>query len=163
MTTMTPRRTRHLVMAALLLAATAIGLAQDEPANNLAKIHEQLSADKRAIVGKYMTLTDSEAKGFWPVYEAYQADLLKINQRLLDLLQSYAAEYRAQSLTDEKAAKLLDQWIAFEQDDAARRASYVPRLLKVLPARKAARYLQIENEYRIVLRYDLAVRVPLAQ
>jgi hypothetical protein len=33
----------------------------------------------------------------------------------------------------------------------------------VLPTKKAARYLQIENEYRILLRYDLAATVPLVQ
>jgi hypothetical protein len=36
-------------------------------------------------------------------------------------------------------------------------------VLKALPAKKAARYLQIENEFRILLRYDLATVVPLVQ
>jgi hypothetical protein len=35
--------------------------------------------------------------------------------------------------------------------------------LKVLPAKKAARYLQIENEARVLVKYDLAVTVPLVQ
>jgi hypothetical protein len=35
--------------------------------------------------------------------------------------------------------------------------------LKVLPAKKAARYLQIENEFRVLLKYDLAATVPLVQ
>jgi hypothetical protein len=35
--------------------------------------------------------------------------------------------------------------------------------LQALPAKKAARYLQIENEFRILLRYDLAATVPLVQ
>jgi hypothetical protein len=34
---------------------------------------------------------------------------------------------------------------------------------KALPVRKAARYLQIENEYRMLIKYDLAATVPLAQ
>jgi hypothetical protein len=89
--------------------------------------------------------------------------LHKIDQRLLQLLQSYAADYRNQSLTDDKAQKLLDEWIAIENDDAKRRASYVPKVMKALPPKKAARYLQIENEFRIVLKYDLAAIVPLVQ
>jgi hypothetical protein len=32
-----------------------------------------------------------------------------------------------------------------------------------LPAKKSARYLQIENEYRLLLNYDLAATVPLVQ
>lgn len=121
------------------------------------------SSDKKLIITKYMELTGSEANKFWPVYEEYQKDLQKINQRLLTLLQSYAADYRNNSLTDEKAKKLLDEWIALDQDEAKHRKSYVPKVLQALPPKKAARYLQIENEYRILMKYDLAVTVPLVQ
>jgi hypothetical protein len=89
--------------------------------------------------------------------------LQKSNQQLLRLLESYAADYKSKSLTDEKAKKLLDEWIAFEQDEGKRRGAFAPRVLQALPPKKAARYLQIENEYRILLRYDLAGTVPLVQ
>ena len=137
--------------------------AGDKPANNLETVHEKLKTDKKSIVTKYMELTDSEAKNFWPVYEEYQKDLQKIHDRMGSLLKSYAAEYRGQSLTDEKAKTLLDDWLTLEQDDAKQRKSYVPKVLKALPPKKAARYLQIENEYRMLLNYDLAASVPLVQ
>ena len=60
---------------------------QDKPANNLEIVHEKLKADKKLIVAKYMDLTESEAKNFWPVYEEYQKDLQKIHERLGSLLQ----------------------------------------------------------------------------
>jgi len=135
----------------------------DKPASNLAIIHEKLKADKKVIVAKYMELTESEAKKFWPVYDEYQNDLQKNNERLLRLLESYAADYKNKSMTDEKAKKLLDEWIAFEQDEGKRRSAFAPKVLQALPAKKAARYLQIENEYRILLRYELAATVPLVQ
>ena len=157
------KRTTAFLAAAMLLGLVPLSAAQDKPANNMEIVHEKLKAEKKLIVTKYMALTASEAKKFWPVYEEYQQDLQKIDQRLLDLLQSYAVDYRNQSLTDEKAQKLLDEWIAIENDDAKRRAAYVPKVMKALPPKKAARYLQIENEYRIVIRYDLAATVPLVQ
>jgi hypothetical protein len=153
----------------ILLGFAPLGLAQtktaggDKPANNLKIIHEKLKADKKLIVAKYMELTESEAEKFWPVYEEYQEDLQKSNERLLRLLESYAADYKNKSLTDEKAKKLLDEWIAIEQDEGKRRSAFAPKVLQTLPAKKAARYLQIENEYRILLRYDLATTVPLVQ
>ena len=157
------RRTTGFLATAMLLGLASLTSAQDKPANNMESVHEKLKADKRLIVTKYMQLTESESKKFWPVYDEYQKDLQKIDQRLLNLLQSYAADYRNQALTDEKAKQLLDDWIAIDNDDAKRRASYVPKVMKALPPKKAARYLQIENEYRILLRYDLAVTVPLVQ
>ena len=156
-----------IVMGLLLIASslpaqnkTASG---DKPADNRQIIHEKLKADKKLIVAKYMDLTESEATKFWPVYEEYQKDLQKIHERLGSLLRSYAAEQRNQSLTDEKAKKLLDEWLVLEQDDAKRRKSYVSKVLKALPPKKSARYLQIESEYRTLLNYDLAATVPLVQ
>lgn len=151
------------VMLIAIFSFAPLPLAQDKPANNLEIIHEKLKADKKLIVAKYMELTESEAKKFWEVYEDYQKDLQKLDERLFSLLQSYAADYRNKSLTDEKAQKLLDDWLALEKDEAKHRRSYAPKVLQALPAKKAARYLQIENEYRILIRYDLAATVPLVQ
>ena len=158
-------RTKYLAVlfVAALGSAPAIARSQDKPANNLEIVHEKLKADKKLIVSKYMELTESEAKSFWPVYEDYQKDLQKIHERLGALLKSYAADYRGKSLTDEKAKKLLDEWIALEQDEVKQRSAFIPKVTKALPAKKVARYLQIENEYRMLLRYDLAATVPLAQ
>jgi hypothetical protein len=168
-----PRKKLFTLTVAGLLSAIAgigqIGSAQtktasgDKPASNLQIIHEKLKADKKLIVSKYMELTESEAQKFWPVYEEYQSDLQKSNQRLLRLLESYADDYKKNSLTDEKAKKLLDEWLALEQDEGKRRSSFAPKVLQALPAKKAARYLQIENEYRTLLRYELAATVPLVQ
>jgi hypothetical protein len=152
-----------LSFAAGAVFAQAKPAGADKPASNLQIIHEKLKADKKLIVAKYMELTESEAQKFWPVYEEYQKDLQNGNERMLRLLQSYAADYNQKSLTDEKAKKLLDEWIAIEQDEAKRRTAYAPKVLQALPAKKAARYLQIENEYRILLRYDLAATVPLVE
>jgi hypothetical protein len=147
----------------MLLGFAPFSAAQDKPANNLEIAHEKLKADKKLLIAKYMELTEAQAKKFWPVYEEYQQDLQKIDQRLLNILQSYAAAYRTQSLTDEKAQQLLDEWIVIETDDAKRRASYVPKVMKALPPKKAARYLQIENKIRAIVKYDIASGVPLVQ
>src|ERR1043165_4584289 len=131
---------RRVIALLLVLACfggpfgfSRLGLAQtktaggDKPASNLAIIHEKLKADKKLIVSKYMELTESEAKKFWPVYDEYQQDLQKTNARIHDLLESYAADYKNKSMTDEKAKKLLDDWIAIEQDEGKRRRAFAPK------------------------------------
>jgi uncharacterized Fe-S cluster-containing protein len=108
-------------------------------------------------------LTESEAQGFWPIYGEYQKDLQKINQRIANLLESYAADFRGKSLTDEKAKKLINEAVAIEQAEANLKSTYAPKLSKVLPVKKVARYLQIENKIRAVVKYELATGVPLVQ
>jgi hypothetical protein len=136
---------------------------QDKPADNMQILRDKIKADKKLVVATNMELTESEAKGFWPIYDEYQKDLQKINRRIVSLLESYAADFRGKSLTDEKAKKLIEEAVAIEQAEANLKSTYAPKLSKVLPVRKVARYLQIENKIRAVVKYELAQGVPLVQ
>lgn len=153
------------VIALMMVIAAFPGpaLTQDKPADDMQILIEKIKADKKLLVAANMELTESEAKGFWPVYEAYQKDLIAINQRIASLIESYAAEYQAKTLTDEKAKKLTDELVAIGKAEAELQASYVPKLSKVLPPKKVARYLQIENKIRAAVKYELAKAVPLVQ
>lgn len=151
------------VLMMVMFGLVPLGFAQDKPADNLQILRDKIKADKKLLVATNMELTESEAKGFWPIYEGYQKDLQKINQRIVNLLDSYADDYRAKSLTDAKAKKLIDQAVAIDQAEANLMSAYAPKLSEVLPARKVVRYLQIENKIRAVVKYDIASGVPLVR
>ena len=136
---------------------------QDKPADNMQILRDKIKADKKLLVATNMELTESEAKAFWPVYDQYQKDLAAINQRIGKLIKSYAADYSANTMTDEKAKKLTSEYLAIEKADARLQESYVPKLSKVLPPKKVARYLQIENKIRAMVKYELAGGIPLVQ
>jgi hypothetical protein len=140
-----------------------LNAAQDKPADNMQILRDKIKADKKLVVATNMELTESEAKGFWPVYEQYQKDLQKINQRMANLLDSYADDFRKKSLTDDKAKKLINEATAIDQAEANLKSTYAPKLSKVLPVRKVVRYLQIENKIRAVVKYDIASGVPLVR
>ncbi|HVQ19488.1 MAG TPA: hypothetical protein VMS23_00460 [Terrimicrobiaceae bacterium] len=73
------------------------------------------------------------------------------------------ADYRTNSVSDEKAKKLTDEYVSVQQAEANLTTSFVAKLTKALPAKKVARYLQSENKIRAVIKYDLAATVPLVQ
>jgi hypothetical protein len=149
-------------MMAFIVALPTPAWTQDKPAD-MQILQEKVKADKKLLVAQNMDLTESEAKDFWPVYDQYQKDLAAINQRLVSLIQSYAADYRAKSMTDEKAQNLISEFVAVGKAEAGLNESYVPKLNKVLPPKKVARYLQIENKIRAVIKYNLAEEIPLVQ
>jgi len=151
----------RLVIIGLAVCIAIPALAQDKPASNMEILRQKLQADKKLIVAANMDLTESEAKGFWPVYEAYQADLMKINDRLLQLIKRYAELYKAGTLTDDAAKGLFNEVLAIEQAEVTMKQGYVPKLSAVLPATKVVRYLQIENKIRAVVKYELADNIPL--
>ena len=136
---------------------------QDRPSDNMEILREKIRADKKLLVAVNMGLTQTEAKGFWPIYEDYQTVLQKINRRIRALLKSYAGDYNNRSLTDAKAQKLIDEFVSIEKAEADLKASFAPKLNQVLPAIKVARYLQIENKIRAIIKYDLAAGVPLVK
>ena len=157
------KKTITVAMAIMMFGFAPLNAAQDKPADNMQILREKIKADKKLLVATNMELTEPEAKGFWPIYEQYQKDLQKINQRIVSLVDSYADDFRSKKLTDDKAKKLIDEAMAIEQAEVNLKSTYAPKLGKALPVIKVARYLQIENKIRTVVKYDLAQGVPLAR
>jgi hypothetical protein len=162
-------KTASALLAILLLGVSARAAdpapaeAAALPADNLQILRDKIRADKKLLVAANMELTEAEAKGFWPIYDEYQKDLQGINRRIAALFESHADDLRGKTLTDEDAKKLIEESVAIEQAEAELKGRYAPKLGAVLPARKVARYLQIENKIRAVVRYDLVSGVPLVE
>ena len=161
-----PRRAIVILMAFLSWAVidqTTPVFAQDQSSAdaNMQILRDKVKADKKLLVAANMELTDAEAKGFWPVYEAYQKDLQSLNERLKKAILSYADAYNNKTLTDEKAKQLADEAIAIDEKEIQMRKACAAKLAPILPGKKAARYLQIENKVRAALRYELAGGIPL--
>jgi hypothetical protein len=151
-------------LASIVALATLIALpAGAQTASDMQILAQKIKADKKLVVAANMQLTEAEAKGFWPVYDAYQKDLQGINQRVGGAIKNYAAAYNKGPVSDETAKKLINEAIAIEDAEVKLKASYVPRLEKVIPGMKVARYIQIENKIRAIIKYELAANIPLVQ
>jgi hypothetical protein len=151
-----------LIVAVALVSEP--GYAQDKTADvNMQDLRDKLKADKKAVVAANMRLTDAEAKAFWPIYDAYQNDLKKINTRLGNAILAYADAYKAGPISNASAERFLDDAISIDDAEAMLRRDYAAQLTKALSATQAARYLQIESKIRAAIRYELAANIPLVQ
>ena len=156
-------RARHIVAMATAVACLVSGaaVAQEKPADTMEVLREKVRADKKLVVAVALDLTDKEAKEFWPVYGAYQSDMIEHYDRVAKLIGDYAAAY--QSMNDATATRLLGDFLALETDYAALLTRYAPRFHGVLPPRKVARFYQIENKLRALLDYQLARDIPFVK
>jgi hypothetical protein len=145
----------------MVAGLTAPALAQTPGNTDMDILRQKVKADKKLVVSDNMQLTEAEGAAFWPVYEAYQKDLQKINERLAKVVLSYADAYNKGPVTDATAKTLIEEAAAVDEAEARLRSASVPKILAVLPAAKAARYLQIENKIRALVRYELAAGIPL--
>lgn len=156
-------RYRTLMLACLGLLAAAPAFAQAAPATttSMDSVRAAIRADKRQLVAGNMVLTTAEAATFWPVYDAYQAELAKLNTRTIAAIKAYADAYNANAVTDAVATQLTNEYIAIEGDRVALMKAYQSKFGAVLPPTKVARYYQIENKLRAAVNYELAENIPL--
>ena len=116
---------------------------------------EDLKSQKKQMIAANMTLTDAEAEKFWPVYDRYAADLAKIYDTKLELVEQYADNYN--TMNGDEAEAYIRRRAAVEQEVMQLRLKYVPEFRKVLSGRETALFFQID------WRLDLLVNLQLAQ
>ena len=131
----------------------------DAVPTNLSLLLDTIRANRKALVGVNLQLSADEAAKFWPLYDRYQQEIAANGDRLVALIQDYDASFR--DLSNDKALKLVEDYLAIEADRVKIRRSYLDEFAKVLPGRTVARFYQIENKMDAVVRYDLAAGIPV--
>jgi hypothetical protein len=116
---------------------------------------------KKQLIAENLTLTDSEATKFWPVYEQYSADMGKINDTRAAIIKDYSEEYGI--LTDDQADSLIRRWLDTDIEQTKLRQQYVPTFRKVLPGKKAATFFQLDRRISSMIDLQLTSQLPLAQ
>jgi hypothetical protein len=153
------RLARLLSIVLLFVAVPAFAGPADDA--NFEILRDTIRANKKSLVAASLTLTDAEATAFWPLYDAYEAELKGVNDRLVKLIDEYTKNYK--TLTDAQAQKLSEEYLAVEEDRAKIRRAHFADFTRVLPGKKAARFYQIENKMNAVIRYDLASEIPVVE
>lgn len=156
-----PQQAKPSSAATTASRPSATATKQRTDSTNMQILWDKVKADKKLLVAQNMDLTEAEAAKFWPLYKEYQRELDLINQRMAGTISDYADAYRSGPVEDETASKLLGEALAVEESEVALKKSYADKVSEVLPAAKAARYIQIETKIRSLLRLELARAIPL--
>lgn len=146
-----------LMVACLILIPAALPAQTQADEEEL--VRSQLQTGKKAIIADNMQFTEAESQAFWPLYNEFQQAKMKINERTVRLINDYLSNY--EKMTDEKAGAIVRDYVALEKERADLKASFLPRFSKVLPAKKVARYYQLENKIEAIIKYELSKEVPL--
>ena len=152
-----------IVAGMFLCAVPAFAETASSADTNMQILVQKLKADKKLVVAANMELTDAESKGFWPLYDAYQKDLQHVNERIVKAVSEFAEAYNQGkgTIANDTAKKLLNEAIVVEEKEVVLKREYADKIGKVLPAAKTARYIQIENKIRAIIKFELAQQIPL--
>jgi Spy/CpxP family protein refolding chaperone len=155
-----------LFAAALLAALPAAAEGNPDDLTDMAALRTAVRADKKALVASTLQLTPTEAKRFWPLYDAYQRITDRSNQRRAVAIEGLVALDRP--ISDLYARNLASELISADEDEVKARRTLQNRLMRGVPTRvlspkKAARYLQLESKIRAMQAYDIAAGIPLVR
>lgn len=128
---------------------------------DIALMRQDIRSQKKQLVAANLTLTDTEATKFWPIYDQYTAELSKINDAKYAVIKEYANNWG--SITDEQAVSLAQRYGNVDLSVAQLRLKYVPIFQTVLPGKKVATFFQIERRLQMLIDLQLSSQIPLVQ
>ena len=142
-------------------AAAADSTADALTDQQLALLRKDIRSIKKQLIAANLTLTDSEATKFWPVYQQYSADFGKINDARTTIIKEYSDGYG--TLTDDQADSLIRRWLDTDIAAAQLRQKYVPIMRKMLSGKKAATFFQLDRRISMMIDVQLTSQLPLVQ
>ncbi len=159
------------MVAMVILTGISVGQSQAQtPSNSSAQsstdqdidlLRKDIRSQKKQIIAANLQLTDTEAEKFWPLYDQYTAELVKINDAKYAAIKEYATNYS--TLTDDKALSLSRQIIGVDQSVAQLRMKYVPLFGKVISGKKTALFFQLDRRLVMLIDLQLASQIPMVQ
>jgi len=133
--------------------------AQEELDELIEIVRKEVRSGKSELIEQNMELDAAQAATFWPVYEQLEKERKRLADERLAIIKDYAEHH--QSLSDDKAAELLER--ALDNDAAliALDRKYMNQFLKVLPAKTVARFYQVDRRINLLLDLEVSGQIPL--
>lgn len=144
-----------LVSILMLISVTSYSQNKDE----VNYIQSAWGMEKREVVKNHMTLTDSEAKDFWTIYDKYEDSRKELGKERLATIMDY--HNNIDSLTDTKADELITKSLANQAKFLDLLNTVYGQMKAVLPLVKAAQFVQLENYLDTVLKLKIMEDLPL--
>ena len=127
---------------------------------DIALLRKDVRAMKMEVIGQNMSLSDTEAQKFWPIYKHYADDLHDLHNSKYALLKQYAETWS--TMTDQDALIYVRHWMEVDAAAQALRLKYVPAVTQALPGKKAATFFQLDRRLSMIVDLQLFSQIPLA-
>jgi hypothetical protein len=157
-------KTRHMIFLAGI-AFCQSGLTQT-PAHNdiegyVALMRSDVQAKKVDIIRQNLTLTEEQAKKFWPLQRSYANELATLADERVNVIREYAQNW--ETLSDSSAKDLGTRMLDYQRKRVDLRKKYFDRIGKDVNATIAAKFFQIEMTLEDLIDLGISSSVPLVK
>jgi Spy/CpxP family protein refolding chaperone len=111
------------------------------------------------IMAKNLTLTAEQAAKFWPAYSKFQAEQTVIVDQQLQAMKKYAESYA--TLDDAAALAQVDANLSRDLQMNTLRRKWLAEFQTILPARIAARVIQVDRRLGLAAQLSISSQLPL--
>ena len=156
---------KKLTLAALALAFAAPAFAADPPTaaptqeQVIAEFTKDLQAKRADVMAKGMTLSADQAAKFWPLYEQFQHEQDAIVNGQITATQAYAEHFA--TLTDADALAYVNALLDRDAKMHDLRVKWLAKFQTVVPAKVAARAIQLDRRLSQVAQVKVSSQIPL--
>jgi hypothetical protein len=124
-------------------------------------MRKDIRSQKKQIIAANLKLTDAEAEKFWPVYDQYTAELVKINDTKYASLNQYVNNF--ETISGDQAMDLSRNIVGVDASVAQLRERYMPLFAKVISPKKTALFFQMDRLLVMMIDVQLTSALPIAQ
>lgn len=141
-------RSLMILLSLMVVSSSAFSQKGDGPSKKHKKQREEMRAQKIAFISNRLSISSEEAKDFWPLYNEYERESMKIHQtkrKLLKLLRS------VDEMSDDEAYTKMEELLGLETAHGELRVAYLAKFAKVLDKKRAAKVYIIEEKWKRML------------
>jgi hypothetical protein len=149
-----------LMLTIAMLMFCPFGRAQEqEPSIDsvIAMVRANMQADRTTLILNGMKFNDKDGAVFWPIYEQYQRERSKVEDRRVAVIKEYMQKYP--NLTDVEAKAMATQMLDYDSQLVELKKKYFNKFNKVLPALTVTKFFQLER--RVDLMMDMQIEASL--
>ncbi len=114
---------------------------------------------RRGIVRDTLQLEPAIARRFWPLYDAFQAELSELRAKRRELLTDLSQG--VDGMSEAEAREYVFDKIEYEEQRMQHTRAYFRKLAEFMSYRSLAIYLQVETKIRIYTEAGIEESIPL--
>jgi hypothetical protein len=153
------------ILALIAIAFAAPAWSADPPAaaptqeQIVAEFQKNLQAKRADVMAKGLTLSADQAAKFWPLYEQFQGEQDAIVEGQIAATQAYAERF--ENLTDADALGYVGALLERDARMHDLRVKWLARFQTVVPAKLAARAMQLDRRLSQIAQAKVSAQIPL--
>jgi hypothetical protein len=131
------------------------------PEGYIALLRSDVQSRKVDIIRQNVTLSEQEAKTFWPLQRSYENELSRLGDARVSVIRDYAQNW--DNLSDSTAKDLGTRLLDYQKKRVDLRKKYFDRISKEVTPTVAAKFFQVEIQLENLIDLAVASSVPLVK